>query len=197
MNVKNIVLGIAIIILTIFVSVYGINTFYQKPEYNNFCGDKSFPLNERLGEKQICPAVCIETYEIKNNECVLDKCGSGCGPDSINTFEKLKQCEIALTGKNCYSTYDDEMKKYSKNVFLIAVPLGILIIALGVFFFSLESVGVGLMGGGIGTLIFGIGRYWGYADNWLKFSISLVGLIAIIGISYWFNSKNWNIWKKK
>ena len=53
------------------------------------------------------------------------------------------------------------------------------------------------MGGGIGTLIFGVGEYWSYADNWLKFIISLIGLIAIIGITYWFNSKNWNVWKKK
>jgi hypothetical protein len=60
-----------------------------------------------------------------------------------------------------------------------------------------KFVGVGLMGGGIGTLIFGVGEYWSYADNWLKFIISLIGLIAIIGITYWFNSKNWNVWKKK
>jgi len=39
MNIKNVVIGIAIIILTIFVAVYGINTFYPKPEYNDFCGE--------------------------------------------------------------------------------------------------------------------------------------------------------------
>ena len=37
MILKNIVLGIAIIILTISVAVYGINLLYDKPEYADFC----------------------------------------------------------------------------------------------------------------------------------------------------------------
>ena len=39
MDIKNIVLGVAIIILTIFVVVYGINTFYTKPQYEDFCDE--------------------------------------------------------------------------------------------------------------------------------------------------------------
>jgi hypothetical protein len=35
------------------------------------------------------------------------------------------------------------------------------------------------------------------ARQMTRFIISLIGLIAIIGITYWFNSKNWNVWKKK
>ncbi|MBU2053109.1 MAG: hypothetical protein V1788_00955 [Nanoarchaeota archaeon] len=38
MKIKNAVLGIAIVVLTIFVTVYGINTFYEKPVYDDFCG---------------------------------------------------------------------------------------------------------------------------------------------------------------
>lgn len=206
MGLKNVVLGIAIIILTLFVGVYGINTFYEKPEYNDFCGERGVPLKERLVEPEICPAVCVEMYEIKEVQCVAapcnpvceyNECGSGCGPDGINTFGKLSQCEITLTGKNCYNIYDEEMKKYSKNVFLIAIPLGILIIAIGVFFFSLESVGVGLMGGGIGTLLYGTWGFFWQASDVIRFIISLIGLIAIIGMAYWLNSKNWNVWKRK
>ena len=39
MSLKNIILGIAIIILTISVAVYGINIFYDRPEYGDFCGE--------------------------------------------------------------------------------------------------------------------------------------------------------------
>ena len=72
-----------------------------------------------------------------------------------------------------------------------------MIITLGAFFFSLEAVGAGLMGGGIGTLIYGVGGYWRFAGDFLRFSLSLVGLVALISLAYWFNSKDWNIWKKK
>ena len=37
MNLKNVILGIAIIILTIFVTYYGINTFLPKPDYDVYC----------------------------------------------------------------------------------------------------------------------------------------------------------------
>jgi len=184
---KNVVIGIAILILTMFVSIYGINTLYEQPDYNDFCGDriaKPFPDEER-----ICPSVCTPMYEIKNNECISDECGSGCGADGVNTFEKLSQCEIVLSGKNCYDSYESANHNYSKKVFLTAIPFGIILIAVGAFAFSLNSVGVGLMLGGIGTLIYGAGGYWRYTENWLRFLISLIGLIVLIWIAYWFNKR--------
>ena len=39
MSIKNIVIGIAIIILTISVIVYGIGIFYDEPEYEDYCGE--------------------------------------------------------------------------------------------------------------------------------------------------------------
>lgn len=196
-NIKNLVIGIAIIIMTIFVSVYGISTFVSKPEYDDFCSSGYVkPVIE--GEKRVCPAVCVPMYEIKQVECIttpcdpvceFNECGSGCGPDGVNTFEKLDQCELALSGKNCYDEYDNSMEKYSKTVFIIAIPLGVLIIFIGAFFFSLDAVGAGLMGGGVGTLIYGAGGYWRYASDWLRFLLSLAGLIAIIWLAYWFNKR--------
>tara|TARA_Y100000294_G_C8508545_1_gene317738 strand:- start:113 stop:313 length:201 start_codon:yes stop_codon:yes gene_type:complete len=53
------------------------------------------------------------------------------------------------------------------------------------------------MGGGVGIILYGVGAFWRFADDWLKFILSLIGLIAVIILSYWFNSKNWNIWKSK
>ena len=199
MQIKNIVLGVAIIILTMFVTVNGINTFYTSPEYSDFCSEgRPFPKLVGDDEERICPAVCVKMYEIKNNACVLNLCGSGCGPDGINSFDTSEQCEIVLDGKNCYDLYNDANKKYSRNVFLIALPLGILIIAFGAYLFALESVGVGLMGGGVGTLIFGAGGYWRYADEWLKFVLSLVGLVVLIFFTYWINQKlSKNLFKRK
>ncbi len=195
-NIKNIIFGLAIMILTIFVSVYGINTLYERPEYDDFCSSARYPVVDKLDEQPICPAVCVELYEIENSACVFNECGSGCGPDGLNTFDTQAQCELVLDGKNCYDEYDVAMKEYSKNVFIIAIPLGVVIIAIGASLFALESVGAGLMLGGAGTLFYGAQEYWYYAENLIKFITSLVGLIALIVFAYWFNSEHKGFWKR-
>ncbi|HJZ19301.1 MAG TPA: hypothetical protein VJ208_04295 [Candidatus Nanoarchaeia archaeon] len=197
-NIKNIIFGIAILILTMFVSIYGINTFYEQPEYDDFCTNVRYPqpaFDKTAPNEIICPAVCVEAYEIKNGQCVFNECGSGCGPDGVNSFDTLEQCGIVLDGKNCWELYDNALEKHSRNVFIIAVPLGILILAIGAYFFALEAVGVGLMAGGAGTLIYGSQAYWRFADNWIKFAISLVGLVALIAFAYWFNKEK-KFWKR-
>lgn len=196
-NFKNIVLGIAILILTMFVVIYGINTFYEKPQYDDYCASERYPVPDKNNGSEVCPAVCVEMYEIQNGECVLNECGSGCGPDGRTTFDKLSQCEIALSGKACHEVYNDAQEKYSRNVFLIALPLGILIIAAGAALFSLEAVGIGLMGGGIGTILYGVSDYWSYADNWLRFALSLAGLIILIVFAYWINKKGFKLFEGK
>jgi hypothetical protein len=41
---------------------------------------------------QICPDVCVEMWQISQNECFFNECGSGCGPDNITTFETKEEC---------------------------------------------------------------------------------------------------------
>ena len=187
MSLKNILLGIAILILTIFVTFYGINTVFPKPDYEDLCPSQftSKPYQDR----SVCPAVCIPAYEIVRSECVYNECGLGCGPDEVNSFSNSSLCEQALEDLKCYDRYNDALKERSRKVFFLALPLGILILAVGAFFFGLESVGAGLMGGGIGTLIYGSGAYWPYTENWIRFALSLLGLVILIAVAYYFNSK--------
>ncbi|MEK6830091.1 MAG: hypothetical protein AABY15_08305 [Nanoarchaeota archaeon] len=214
MKIKGVILAIAIIVLTIFVTYYGINIFFPGANYDDYCGINA-------GAKA-CPAVCISMYEINSGNCTFVECGSGCGSDGINSFSTLelckeglklsdqKRCEIQngtwtsqkiecikapcpqgycdLYSK-CNQEFTDADRERSRNVFFIALPLGVLIIALGAFFFGLEVVGAGLMGGGIGTLIYGSGAYWPYTENWIRFALSLAGLIIVIWLAYYFNRK--------
>ena len=176
MNIKNFVLGIAIIVVTISVVIYGINTFYENPKYENFCGE-------------------YKTQEIINNSV---KCGEIGGmwnsygeiPKPVNGETITGYCDRDYT---CRQEYDDASKSWSRNIFIIAIPLGIIIIAIGALGFGLESVGAGLMGGGVGTILYGIGNYWRYTENWLRFIISLIGLIVLIWLAYYANNK----WMKK
>jgi len=169
MNVKNFVLGIAILIVTISAVIYGINALYEKPEYEDFCGE--FKTMQFINTSDDC---------VNNGGRWNDYEGPN-EPKDISGW-----CERDYT---CRQDYEDVRKSRSKNIFIVAIPLGIAIIALGALAFGLEVVGAGLMAGGVGTIIYGIGSYWQYTENWLRFVISLIGLVVLIWLSYYFNKK--------
>ena len=169
MDLKNIILGIAIMILGIFVTVNGIGVFHPKLEHDDFCGE-------------VKTAEVIETQE---------RCEEIGGKweiyDGVRLVEGVEGfCDRDFT---CRQDYKDAREVRAKKVFYIALPLGILILLIGGFLFHLEAVGAGLMGGGVGTIIYGAGSYWQYGGDLFRFIISLLGLIAVIFLAYWFNRK--------
>ena len=185
MKLKNVVLGIAILILTFSVVVYGVGIIYDAPEYDDFCKDFRGKVPILEFEGQICPEVCVPYYSVSGSQCVFNECGSGClSYDDQGVFETLSECEAEI---GCYDRFDDAREKYSRNLFLLTLPLGILIIFLGARFFGLESVGAGFMGGGVVVILWGVLDYWQYSGEVLKFFLSLVGLVAVIWFSYKFN----------
>ena len=170
MQIKNIVLGIAIIILTIFVVVYGTNLIFERPEYTDFCGD--FRIAQVIETQAQCEAVRGQ-WTPQDIKCITTPCPQG-------------YCDVDFT---CRQEYEDAQENYYKKLFLFTLPLGILIIVIGAFVFGLEAVGAGLMGGGVGTILYGVWGYWRYSADLMKFLLSLVGLAILIGVAYWFNKK--------
>lgn len=193
MNVRNIILAVAISIMVIFSVVYGISTFYPSPEYDDFCAGARYPVPVDKSNESVCPSVCVPLYEIEEGKCVFNECGSGCGANGLTRFDTLEQCEIVASGKNCYDKYDDAREARAKIVFFIAVPLGIIILLAGGILFGLEAIGGGIMLGGIYTIIYGSGVYWEFGGDLFRFVISLLGLGALIYLAYWLNNK----WDKK
>ncbi|MDD5193057.1 MAG: hypothetical protein PHF67_00565 [Candidatus Nanoarchaeia archaeon] len=171
MNVKNLVFGIVIFILTTSVGIYGINTFYKSaPQYQDFCPQINLP------------SECIDAGGIWINNTY---------PPTVDGGKPIPveggYCQYSYI--QCQKDFDDAQKEYSRGVFLIALPLGIIVIAIGGLVFGLEFVGAGLMFGGLGIMIFGVVDYWRFADDWLKFALSLAGLIIVIGLAYYLNKR--------
>jgi len=169
MSLKNIILGIAIVILTIFVTVNGIGIFYPNMDYSDFCGDVR--TQELIQTQERCEEIGgkWEVYE------------------SVKPVEGVEGfCDRDFT---CRQDYEDAQELRAKKVFYVALPLGILILVIGGFLFHLEAVGAGLMGGGVGTMVYGAGSYWMYGDSLFRFIMSLLGLAAVIFLAYWFNKK--------
>lgn len=166
MHIKNFIIGIAIFVLTIAVAVYGIQTFYEKPLYEEYCPT-------------------IHTAQFINNS--IDCANNGGKWMNYTALDRIEgYCDREYY---CRQDYENLNEKYSRNIFLIALPLGILVIIAGAVFFGLEAVGAGLMAGGVGVIFYGIGGFWKFADTWLRFILSLIGLLILIYFAYWFNRK--------
>jgi hypothetical protein len=80
------------------------------------------------------------------------------------------------------STYDQEMAVYGRNVFLIALPLGIVLAVVGGFLQRRTSIfGAGLIVGGMGTMIFALTPY--YLDDVLVF-VGIAVILAVLTVGY-------------
>jgi len=187
---RNLILGIAIFILTMFVGIYGINTFYGKaPNYNDYC-------------PMVTPQTPTEC--IKMNGTWVDY-NDQTAPSGKIPPAQVAQATSATTPTGycdvytyCSKQLENAEKPYYKGIFIIAIPLGIIIIALGLLIFNLEAVGLGLMAGGVGIIIYGAGSYWRFADDVVKFVLSLIGLVLVILMAYYFNQRlKWNFFGKK
>jgi hypothetical protein len=79
--------------------------------------------------------------------------------------------------------YDEGHKRFSKHLFFVAVPAGILLIATGLVVL-VPGIDSGLMFGGLFTLMYGYFTYWSDLPIAVRF-VSLVGglaLFIIIGV---------------
>jgi|SRR3989344_6672910 len=184
-SIKNIVLGLAILILTIIVGITGILTLYGNgPQFDNFCSNR--------------PMQPIETQQ----QCV-DVGGQWQFYDTISGVKAVPSVDGTVANGWCDFYYEcnkklnEASKSYHKKVFLTALPLGVIVIIIGAIIFGLEAVGAGLMLGGIGIIFFGVTGYWQFTENWMKFALSLFGLVVVIWLTYYWNNRIERLLKKK
>ena len=173
-NIKNIIFGIAIFILTMFVGIYGLSTLYgESPKSEDYC-----PYN--LINQSICESEGGTWAE--NSDYVTDSRGEIKAMPVAGGY-----CQYDYTP--CQKEFEAAEKVYFKKIFLTALPLGVVIILGGALIPALESVSAGLMLGGTGMVVYGTGMYWRFTDDWMKFVLSLAGLVILIYAAYWFNKK--------
>jgi len=189
-SLKNFVLGVAVFILTLFVGIYGISTLYgEAPAYEVYC-----PYN--LTTIDLCHDFGGTWMNTTQDPYAAKPIPAA--PRDPSVIYEAGYCDIQNI---CQPKFDTAQKAYYKKTFLTALPLGIVLIALGALVFGLEAVGSGLMVGGIAIIVYGTGSYWRFTDDWLKFALSLVGLIIVIWLAYFWNARvakksNKKWWKK-
>lgn len=180
-NIKNIIFGIAIIILTMFVGIYGVSTLYgEAPMYEDYCPNNL--INQSICEDE-------GGLWVNNAQLVEDTRGN-VKPVPIGGG----YCQYDYT--SCQDELNNAQEKYYKKIFVTSLPIGIAVILAGALILGLESVSAGLMLGGVGLIIYGTGIYWRFTDDWMKFLLSLIGLVILIWAAYWFNKKEKGFWRR-
>jgi len=73
---------------------------------------------------------------------------------------------------------ESAQKQFEKHLYMVAVPLGLVAILIGAFS-RIQSIGSGLMIGGIFSITDGYINYWSHLDDWMRF-LSLLAAFAIL-----------------
>ena len=194
MNVKNLVLGIGIIIVFGLVLHYGIETFYPSPQYDNFCNSSryySYPVPEKYPAAVNCTysKVLREAEQLcysDQGEPVYDYDDNGC-----NTA--VKECDF------CNKYFNEAQDEHAKKAFIISIIVGLIAIILGYAILSTEPVGSALMGSGVWAFVYGSIANWRNLSNIWRFLLLVAALIILIWIAIRLNQKKkskWQFWKK-
>ncbi len=175
-KVKQTILAISIAIVFAMFVGYGIATFYEDPEYSDYCKER--PYIPRTIEKGINSSSCPE---IDESSPIIKDCTEKKG--YIEYDYDGNNCPVDPTCNTCYADYDKADEAYSKVVFVITLIIGLIAIIVGAIL-EHESVSPGVMGGGALTIFYGTLRYWGHAPDALRFTLLGVVLIVLIWLGY-------------
>ena len=152
----------AITALFILLAAFGVKTFYDGPKAPTYPEPPGSIRVKGPTEAQLVPAP---------------------------TAEDLRQYEAAQRQYNeSYEQYRDERADYRRNVFLVitALSLGALIVGANLEA-RYDAVRLGLIAGGLGSLIYGVaqeGEDLGRIGPATIFVISLIGVVLLLGAGY-------------
>ena len=181
-NVKKWALAIAIaIVLNLFIN-YGIATFYKQPKYEDLCNNTPYNYPSKPMERPV-------PYDISQQKCqdfyAPDTIQSNCSSQHgyINYRYNSTGCAYDFYCDTCSYKFETEMEKYNSNVFFVLIVIGVISVIGGILI-GVESVGSGLLLGGILSIIIGGIRNWSNLTNVIKFILLGAILILLIWIGY-------------
>lgn len=161
----TLIVGIMIVV-NLFIT-YLVDVIYPAPEFTDFCPEQQ--VNRAIETEAACLEIggqWNENIEAKNIT------------PQITVPVPAGYCDATYT---CGKQYEETMKVYNRNVFVVFIIAGILLLIGSVFLKGAEAVSFGLSFGGVLALIIGSVRYWSDMDDILR--VILLG-IALAGLIY-------------
>ncbi len=181
-NMKNLVLGIGIIIIFGLVLWQGIEAFYPSPQYDDFC----LSLSRAYEPAILNPTVnCSRTQALmdQENQCYAQKGNPVYNYDTNGCQSSVKECDT------CNEEFNTAQDKHAKKVFYIALIVGLIALIVGYSILTIEPVGSTLIGSGIWSFFWGTVVNWRNLSSIWRFLLLLVALILIIYIAIRLNTK--------
>lgn len=193
-NIKNIILGVGIVIIYGLVLWQGIEAFYPSPQWDNFCPagrfEGPYPTKVYPGGEPNC--TFSKNLQDQQNQCLTD------GGEPIFEYDD-KGCNIALKTCNfCQKEFKEARDQYAKVIFIVAIIVGILTLIIGYSILSIEPVGSALIGSGVWAIFWGTAINFRNFSNIWRFLLLLITLILIIWIALRLNriEKKKGFWER-
>jgi putative Mn2+ efflux pump MntP len=99
-------------------------------------------------------------------------------PEQRKDYEEQRQKQ-----REQQLAYNAAAKDFARVLVAVSTPLGAAAILVGAYL-ALESIGTGLIFGGIFTVVWGYWGYWQYLDDWIRFVSLLAGFAILIFVGY-------------
>ncbi len=179
MNLKNLILGVGIVVVFGLLLWQGVETFNPSPEYEDFCNLGKFNIPSRVDYG----ANCSFSAELREQEsqCSIDGGQPVYNYDDKGCAVSVKECDF------CNKEYEEELKSHSQVVFIISLIAGLIVLLIGYFILSVEPVGSALIGSGIWALFWGSAVNWRNFANWIRFVLLLIAFVFIVWLTLRLN----------
>ena len=153
----NVVFGIGIAVILFIVVMLGTQVFYKAPVYEDYCNISYYDKPISIYDSTICP----DNMSVGNcNELVKEK-------QSTLDIQAQEQ-------EKCSTVFTEADKVYGKNLFIINNIVGIVLIIVSLFLFSMINIAAGTAFSGLALIIWGFMRGWQGTGDVLKFTVALI-----------------------
>jgi hypothetical protein len=185
--------SLAVAILFVLFVVLGTRTFYKEPDAPVYPTTASpYFAGPPEIECYIGDGICYRVDQVKGTNfdqiLPLDEARK-LYPDVVRAFEEAEKVQREEY-QVAYEEYLAELVDHRRNVFIIANVLGVLAMGAALYLFKrVEAMPLGLLGGGIGVVIFGWMRT---SDNLDEigaeslFAVAAVCLAVVLAAGYGF-----------
>jgi uncharacterized protein (DUF983 family) len=165
----NVVFGIGIAVILFIVVMLGTQVFYKEPSWESY--------------NCTYPATIITTMEVCPDNITVLQCREMVkrGVD-INNETQAKFDE-------CNNRFNEAQKIYGKNLFIVNNIIGIILVIVSLFLFSMVNIAAGISFAGLVLIIYGFMRGWQGTGDILKFVVALIVAALFVYFAVFVNKK--------
>lgn len=171
MDPKKVAMIIGISVLLPMFIVLFMQAIYSEPHYEDYCSYNYYDA------PMIKPANnCSYNYGLEYADCLNQK-----GEPKFKYDNE--GCQVFENCSFCNLEFEKDREVYNRNIFFMLMPLGLLIVILGIYF-SIDYLGAGFMFSGLITMFYSTMRYFSDMSELLRAFVILIELLVIIWIGH-------------